>query len=118
MNAEKKHITSVACHPVEETVIIGDVTGKIFIYHKLYKAKNPTNSLCHWHHNPVNTISFTSSGSLFYSGGGERVLVSWDYNKTNTTSFYPRLTGSIVHIAVSADNQKIAFSTDDNGKWT
>lgn len=49
-----------------------------------------------------------------YSGGYERVLVGWDQKEKN---FRPRLKGNIFHIAVSSDNQKIAVSTDDNGKW-
>lgn len=116
INAKKKFITSVACHPTEETVIIGDETGKIFIYYKLFYTKNPTNTLCHWHHNPVEALSFSESGSLFYSGGAERVLIGWDYNGKEKVSCLPRHTGSIVHIVVSADNQKIAISSDDNGK--
>lgn len=74
------------------------------------------NHLCHWHHNPVLAIAFSASGSQFYSGGDERVLLNWDYNSKQKIGTYPRLTGSILHIAVSSNNQKIAFSTDDNGK--
>ncbi|XP_037031343.1 uncharacterized protein LOC119070914 isoform X2 [Bradysia coprophila] len=114
-NAGKQCFTAIACHPVEETVAAGDVTGKIFIYHALFnRMKSPVTTLYHWHHNLVETIAFTSSGSLFYSGGSERVLVGWSYNDDGK-NVLPRLNGTIVHIAVSSDNQQIAVSTDDNG---
>lgn len=94
---------------------MGDVTGKIFIYYTLFKrTKNPNTTLYHWHHNQVETIAFTSSGSIFYSGGSERVLVGWNYNE-ESKSVLPRLNGTILQIACSPDNQQIAVSTDDNG---
>ncbi|KAG4070831.1 hypothetical protein HA402_011057 [Bradysia odoriphaga] len=114
-NADRQRFTAIACHPVDVTVAVGDVTGKIFIYHSLFKrTKSPVTTLFHWHHNRVETIAFTSSGSLFYSGGWERVLVGWNYNDDGK-NVLPRLNGAIVHVAVSSDNQQIAVSTDDNG---
>lgn len=116
LNAGKQRFTTVACHPVDCTVAVGDRTGKIFIYYNLFaQTKAPTNELFHWHHNPVKTVAFTSSGSMFYSGGGERVLLGWNYNKREHET-RPRLNGTICHIAVSSDNQKIAVSTGDNGE--
>lgn len=99
-------------------VATADATGKIFIYYDIYSNnKCPTNTLDHWHHTRVESIAFTASGSRLYSGGHERVLVGWSYGHGHgDKSFLPRISGTIVHIALSSDNQKIAVSTDDNGK--
>ncbi len=115
-NASKVLFKSVACHPEQEIVAVGDATGKIFLYYELYKkTTNPKNELFHWHHYSVETISFTSSGSMLYSGGPERVLIGWYTAREQKKK--PRLNGTILHINVSANNQKIAVTTDDNGKW-
>lgn len=116
-NAGKKLFTAVTCHPEDEIVAVGDENGRIFIYYNIFKhTSNPTNQLFHWHHNSVETVAFTSSGSVFYSGGSERVLLAWTSNDAKPQT-RPRLNGTIRHIVVSTDNQKIAVSTDDNGKW-
>ncbi|KAJ6648432.1 WD repeat-containing protein 75 [Pseudolycoriella hygida] len=114
-NAGRMINTAVACHPKDETVAVGDETGKIFLYFNLYSTKIPTTKLCHWHHNPVNTICFSASGSRLYSGGDERVLVVWDYLKMEKINTLPRCTGNIVHIVLSSRSTNIAFATDDNG---
>lgn len=119
MNAERKTLTAVACHPTREEVATGDETGKIFVYTDIYaKSSTPKNVLYHWHHGPVQSITYTAGGTRLYSGGHERVLLGWTTDKHSNIkpSYLPRLSGGIVHIAVSCNNQKIAISTDDNGK--
>lgn len=72
--------------------------------------------LYHWHHTSVNTIAFTESGSNFYSGGLESVLVRWHPQKPDSRDFLPRMFSIPVHVVVAAGNQKIAVSGNDNGK--
>lgn len=61
-------------------------------------------------------MAFTESGSNLFSGGNEPVLVRWNLSQSDEKNFLPRVTGSIVHVAVSGGNQKIALATNDNGK--
>ena len=56
-------------------------------------------------------------GSIFYRGGNEHVLVKWTVNAPEVKHFLPRLSAPIVHLTVSPDNQFMAVSTLDNGKF-
>lgn len=137
-NGKNKEITCVRCHPLEELVATGDVAGRIFLWRNLFrKGAEPTTvsfrvficicievsiiaiphpqTLYHWHHTSVNAIAFTESGTNFYSGGDEAVLVRWNLNQSDNKSFLPRVWGNPRHISVSVGNQKIALATNDNG---
>lgn len=61
-------------------------------------------------------LAFTKSGSHFYSGGHERVLVKWTVDNPNHRSTLPRLPGGVCHIAVGPENHRVAICTQDNGK--
>nr|XP_022905380.1 WD repeat-containing protein 75 [Onthophagus taurus] len=104
--------TFVLCHPTENVVLTGDNTGRVVLWQNLLE-KNPTQSNYHWHTLPAKTACFSSSGTQFYSGASECVLVKWIVN-SNHQSFLPRLPGFIEHISIALNNQFIAVSTSDN----
>lgn len=114
-NAKNQLLTCVTCHPNEQVVATGDVTGKIFLYREIFKNIEPLTTLYHWHHTGVNALTFTLSGSHFYSGGSENTLVRWNINAGVPSDFLPRMWGNPLHIVVGADNQKVAVAADDNG---
>lgn len=108
-------LTCLTCHPTEELVATGDVTGKVLIYREIFSYIEPMTTLYHWHHTPVNCVTFTMSGSHFYSGGSENTLVHWNMCEKEDRNYLPRMWGTPVHIVIGSDNQKIAVATDDNG---
>lgn len=114
-NIQGDPITCVACHPTQQLVACGDVKGRILLYYEIFKQSEPKTRLYHWHHTPVTTVTFTLSGSNFYSGGLENTLCHWDIKGEKPIGFVPRMQGTPVHIVIGADNQKIAVATDDNG---
>lgn len=116
-NIRDDALTCVVCHPTGQMVATGDVKGRILIYLEIFGQNfdQPQTTLYHWHHTPVTAITFTMSGSHFYSGGLENTLCHWEIRKEKPIGFVPRMQGTPVHIVVGAENQKIAVSTDDNG---
>lgn len=96
-------------------VATGDVLGRILIWRDLSSNKELiAYDSYHWHHTPVTSIAFSSSGTIFYSGGSEAVLVKWTMNEPNNRSYLPRMSAPIAHLAVGADNLKIVVATKDN----
>lgn len=117
-SAAKSSLTCVRTHPLEELCATGDDMGRIFVWRCLFgeRGSQPNTRLYHWHHTTVNTLCFSETGSQFYSGGNESVLVRWHLGQSDQQrSFLPRVAGCPVHLAVSRDNQKIALATNDNG---
>lgn len=114
-NIKGDPITCVACHPTQQLVATGDVKGRILLYREIFRKGEPKTNLHHWHHTPVTTVTFTLSGSNFYSGGLENTLCHWDIRGDKPIGFVPRMQGTPVHIVIGAENQKIAVATDDNG---
>ncbi|KAF2903057.1 hypothetical protein ILUMI_03126, partial [Ignelater luminosus] len=109
-----KHFTCVACHPEQECVITGDSLGRVILWYNLTDPKNTSRAVYHWHTLPVRSLSFSSSGTNFYSGAGECVLVKWYLDNPHHKEFLPRLPSTIEHINVSNGNQFIAVATADN----
>lgn len=107
--------TCVACHPEERCIATGDNTGRVLIWWNLLTSGKPTWAVYHWHTLPVQAVTFSQTGSHFYSGAGECVLVKWTLNKPLDRSFLPRLPNSICHLSVAPDNKCLAISTSDNG---
>lgn len=105
--------TAVACHPTEECVLTGDNTGRILMYHD-FSGNVPTRAKFHWHSLPIRTLCFSPTGTSFYSGGEESVLVKWNTDDYRNREFLPRLPATIKHVAVSANNTDIVVSTEDN----
>lgn len=114
-NIQGVALTCVACHPTQEVVATGDVKGQILLYHEIFGFGEPKSKIYHWHHTPVTTVTFTLSGSNFYSGGLENTLCHWDVKSNKPIGFVPRMQGTPVHIVIGAENHKISVSTDDNG---
>lgn len=84
------------------------------LWHNISKRKGATQAVYHWHTLPVETICFSTSGTYFYSGAAECVLVKWDQSNNNLKKFLPRLPATIKHITVAKDNVLLAVSTTDN----
>ncbi|KAF5296075.1 hypothetical protein FQA39_LY12697 [Lamprigera yunnana] len=110
----RKHFTCVACSPTEECVITGNSIGQILVWYNL-THKYASRASYHWHSLPVRCLSFSSSGTDFYSGGGERVLVKWHMDNSYERNYLPRLSSTLEQITVSSENQYIAVGTGDNG---
>jgi hypothetical protein len=51
----------VAIHPYEETVAVGDVTGRIVLFPDIFRS-NGLKTEYHWHNNPLRCLSFSSEG--------------------------------------------------------
>lgn len=113
-NQNMDHFTTVSCHPEHDTIATGDVKGRIRLWRNVMSGEKPKIDLYHWHHTPVSSIAFSCSGTMFYSGGSEAVLVKWVINEPQNRSFLPRMSAAIGHIAVGGDNSKIVVATKDN----
>lgn len=113
-NAKGNPITCLAIHPTEQLVATGDNSGRIFLWRDLFSSGEPMTALYHWHHTSVSSIAFSLSGSHFYSGGYENVLVKWELNNVHEKRFVPRMWGALLHIVVGDNNQKLAIAADDN----
>ncbi|XP_055551101.1 WD repeat-containing protein 75 [Wyeomyia smithii] len=116
----RKHCNDVPprvlnCHPTEDIVAIGDEIGRVILYKNFLKTKSAVPETYHWHHNPVLSVRFSHTGTHFYSGGSERVLVKWTVGKQDNREMLPRLTDSVVQIAVAPENVRVALCTADNG---
>jgi len=110
---KNKHFTCVACHPEEECVLTGDNLGRVVLWYNL-TSKQASRAVYHWHTLPVRSLSFSYSGTNFYSGAGECVLVRWHLDNPHQKEFLPRLRSTIEHVTVANENQFIAVATADN----
>lgn len=114
-NANKSNFTCLLSHPIEEMIATGDDMGRIFLWRELWSPKDCRTTLYHWHHTPITSLSFTDSGTGFYSGGQEAVLVKWKLSRPDLREYLPRMISTIVHITNSKKNSKVAVCTSDNG---
>ncbi|KAJ8927904.1 hypothetical protein NQ314_019534, partial [Rhamnusium bicolor] len=105
--------TCIACHPTEEVVLTGDNTGRVVVWQNIF-SKDKAQAVFHWHTLPVRTVSFSTAGSYFYSGGEECVLIKWQFDNKNDRRFLPRIGAEIEHICVADNNLYVAVSTSDN----
>lgn len=112
--SKELYFTCVACHPEIQCVLTGDSLGRVILWHSL-STPNHTQAIYHWHTLPVRCIAFSSSGSYFYSGGGECVLVKWQIDNSLQKDFLPRLPSTVENISVANNNFFIALSSGDNG---
>ncbi|KAG5869680.1 hypothetical protein JTB14_035605 [Gonioctena quinquepunctata] len=110
---EGRTFSCVACHPAEQIVLTGDSTGRILAWQNLF-SEDKTQTVFHWHTLPVQTVCFSTSGSYFFSGGSECVLVKWQLENVNERKFLPRIVAEIQHVAVANDNLYVAVATKDN----
>ncbi|CAH1179534.1 unnamed protein product [Phaedon cochleariae] len=110
---DSRTFTCVACHPSEQIVLTGDSTGRVLVWQNLF-SKEKIQTVFHWHTLPVRTVCFSTSGSYFYSGGEECVLVKWQLENVNDKKFVPRLAAEINQIVVANNNLYVAVATQDN----
>ncbi|XP_030761208.1 WD repeat-containing protein 75 [Sitophilus oryzae] len=110
--SRNRTFTCVACHPNEQVVLTGDNTGRVVVWQDIFNKQ--TQAVFHWHNLPVTCLAFSASGSNFYSGGNECVLVKWQFDRPNFKQFLPRLPAELRHITVSENNAYLAVATSDN----
>lgn len=108
-----RKFTCLACHPEAEAILTGDNTGRIVLWRNLF-SENVSKAVFHWHTLPVRCLSFSTTGSCFYSGGEEAVLVQWQIDYHLEKKFLPRLSSTITQLAISGNNNFIAVATVDN----
>ncbi|KAJ8959492.1 hypothetical protein NQ318_022189 [Aromia moschata] len=101
--------TCIACHPSEEVVLTGDSTGRVVVWQNIF-SREKSQSVFHWHTLPVRTVSFSTSGD----GGGECVLVKWQFDNVNDKKFVPRIAAELEHVSVAKNNVYVAVATSDN----
>ncbi|KAI8812077.1 hypothetical protein BJ742DRAFT_80102 [Cladochytrium replicatum] len=110
------NVTTMALHPTEPCVALGDALGKITLWYGLLTShKSVTTTSMHWHAHAVNHIAFTDDGSYALSGGEEAVLVLWQL-QTREKQFLPRLGAGadITSISVSPSGSLYAVLQGDN----
>ena len=113
-NNQNVRISVVVCHPEEEMIATGDISGRVVLWRNIF-SKHPVTTELHWHHILVHSLAFSQSGTVLYSGGAETVLVKWNIGeKSIKQDFLPRLPGSIRHISVDPKHDKVTLSIDDN----
>lgn len=61
----ERTVTVVHCHPSFNILAIGDNTGRVVLYYNIMHKNNRSQTVYHWHTNPVNDVLFSSSGKLF-----------------------------------------------------
>uniref|UniRef100_A0A1B0DFN8 WD repeat-containing protein 75 second beta-propeller domain-containing protein n=1 Tax=Phlebotomus papatasi TaxID=29031 RepID=A0A1B0DFN8_PHLPP len=113
-NPDYAFFTTVAIHPTAPVIATGDNHGKVILWRNT-DDRVPVTTRYHWHSGPVKCLAFTESGTHFFSGGIEYVLVKWTHNHPEQKNFLPRMRGSPVHISVGPQNQQIAVALNDNG---
>nr|CAI5860405.1 unnamed protein product [Callosobruchus analis] len=105
--------TCLTTHPTEEMVLTGDSLGRVRCWQDIFENKK-VQTIFHWHTLPVRTVCFSTSGSYFYSGADECVLVKWQLENASDRRYVPRIAAEINHIAVSNNNLYVAVATRDN----
>lgn len=112
--SRKLHFTCVTYHPTEDIVLTGDSLGRVLFWTNIH-SDTPSKAVYHWHTLPVKCLTFSTSGSYFYSGGDECVLVKWQVDSSLHKNFLPRLPATIEWVSVSRNNLFVAIATADNG---
>ncbi|KAJ8919827.1 hypothetical protein NQ315_006356 [Exocentrus adspersus] len=110
---DSRTFTCITCHPSEEVVLTGDTSGRVVVWQDIFSTKQ-IQTVFHWHTLPVRAVCFSTSGSYFYSGGEECVLVKWQFHDSYEKKFLPRIGAEIEHISVADNNTCVAVSTRDN----
>lgn len=82
-------ITCLACHPVEQSIAVGNDQGRIALFNAVTSDK-PVQATYHWHAHAVSSVIFNSDGTYMLSGGLEAVLVIWQL-ESGVKRFLPRL---------------------------
>lgn len=95
----------------EDSIVIGDSSGKIHFLSNL-KEKKHSMTTKHWHSHKVSSIESDSNHDYLYTAGEEGVIVIWNL-KTEEKSFLPRLNAGINSISISPNNQILSLNCKD-----
>ncbi|KAJ3032963.1 hypothetical protein HDV00_006888 [Rhizophlyctis rosea] len=110
-------IQSIAIHPTDGYVAVGEKGGKITSWYCLAlddrSLNKPVRTAVHWHADQVNAVTFSSDGTYMLSGGEESVLVIWQLD-TKFKDYLPRLGWKIESLAVSPNQQLYAIGLGNN----
>ena len=126
-----KDITALAFSHDDETLAVGDSTGRIVMFHGFARAvKNLQNeaqgektevngdalpsTTSHWHSRAVGCLHFSGDGAHLFSGGEEAVLVIWNLQDGKKT-YLPRLGAPLKSIVSQRDDpSRLALFGSDN----
>ncbi|KAJ2726404.1 NET1-associated nuclear protein 1 [Coemansia sp. Benny D115] len=115
----QESVSTVALHPTEPIMAVGDWRGRILFWFCLDESAPPSykpRGMCrpmHWHAHRVNAVAFGVDGRLMLSGGEEGVFVMWHLG-TEKRDFLPRLGAEIQNITISPNQMLYAVSLRDN----
>ncbi|KAJ3389745.1 WD repeat-containing protein 75 [Entophlyctis sp. JEL0112] len=107
-------VTTIAAHPLNQSVAIGLTTGEILLHHNPFDAVKSVLTL-HWHAHAVLSLEFTNDGTTLASGGYESVLILWQID-TLKRKPVPRIAGgaALQSIACSSDDASLAVVCSDS----
>jgi len=126
-----KDITAIAFSHDDESLAVGDASGRIELFHGFARAvkslqneaqgeKTEVNgdalpsTTMHWHSRAVGCLHFSADGAHLFSGGEEAVLVIWNLRDGKKT-YLPRLGAPLKSIAAQrGDPSRLALFGSDN----
>jgi WD40 repeat protein len=96
--------TTIAFHPTEEYIAIGETSGKITLMY----YKTGVKTILHWHAHPVRCMAFSSDGGYLFTGAAEGVMVLWQIGTTGK-QFLAHLGSPLEGITCNADETLFAL---------
>mmetsp|Transcript_10838 Transcript_10838/g.33238 ORF Transcript_10838/g.33238 Transcript_10838/m.33238 type:complete len:844 (+) Transcript_10838:108-2639(+) len=121
-----RKVCSIAIHPEDGSIAVGDEKGVVTIYHNVLRqcaghirgrkkldVDKVRQSRMHWHASAVLSLSYMVEGVNLLSGGHEGVIVRWDL-ANGRRRFLPRLGGALLAIAPNPSGTVYAVSCADN----
>ena len=106
-------VQSVAFSPDGNQVLIGDETGKVFVW----KLGEPAAQFrLDGHQGAVYCIGYSPSGRLALSGGEDQTARLWDLQTGKERAKFTGLESPVTSLIFSPDS-KSAYVADGEGKW-
>jgi len=107
-------ITALEIHPQNESIIVGDVNGRIHFFYGAFTPNNKiVSSTMHWHSHSVRALCMSTDGTQLLSGGEEGVIVFWHLN-VNKKTFCPRLGNTINCLKIDPTKTTVAALLSSN----